>query len=760
MKRNALLCLSAALLVACQDSEPTRPPEPGPISFAISDGASGGNPDFFFFPPLADDPSGHDDFDPDAFNEFLAPFVKFCHLDFPNTGDCTDLSVAEQVEFPMDLLADRELYRFIWHTSDFDLSDGENYRIEVFVGSVEVPGSRLGFRDVTALPGPPIASCTSDDEFCQINNGSTVPIKVRIEDRAFCPADRNCQTKSTDFSTDTRWEIEGNSYYALDVPTQPGENGTVTITFRECAVDDVGTLIDLPTYGPCVETDILATISEFDGSVDPNATATISFCDFLYQDWDPSPPASQINLIRLHSFHEDGSSEALREAAICPPPPPPSPLSGLLANPMLRLASRIGDRVRSWIGVRPLIASTAVQALTSRGGDAERTIRTKFKFALPAKIDFVDPADSSRIAPAGSTLGTRAVVTDILGNPVAGATVRWNVAAVGELGAEVEGNVSAPPSSTSCVDGATLSSTDDVVCTTGSSGTIEVDWKLATDPGLNILTGGGRGIADPREAFNGPRVATYPLGAFDPFVPIAYTEKENDGIESPGEELAELIPDGTRLLFSATGCEPGFGTPNSPLNGEIEPGEWDCAIQMTFPVNLSGGSTVDATLYYMNDDTHFHLAVVVPGTGRVNALRVEWDSNGSGNGDGREPGDDVWEFEPEDGAADKFIDEKCSDSGQSSCGKDDDGFGGFMDTDAAFDNSGGETVYEMSHPLSTGDMCEVLGKNKCGDSEFPIDLNRSKDDPAGFFVTLRLGSGAQGNTQWPGFLDYLMITIN
>jgi hypothetical protein len=81
-----------------------------------------------------------------------------------------------------------------------------------------------------------------------------------------------------------------------------------------------------------------------------------------------------------------------------------------------------------------------------------------------------------------------------------------------------------------------------------------------------------------------------------------------------------------------------------------------------------------------------------------------------------------------------------------------------MNTYAAFNNSGGETVYEMSHPLTTSDMCTLIGRKGCS-SKFPIDLNASAGDTRGFFLTLRLGSGAQGNTQWPGFLDYLMITI-
>jgi hypothetical protein len=57
-------------------------------------------------------------------------------------------------------------------------------------------------------------------------------------------------------------------------------------------------------------------------------------------------------------------------------------------------------------------------------------------------------------------------------------------------------------------------------------------------------------------------------------------------------------------------------------------------------------------------------------------------------------------------------------------------------------------VYEISHPLTT---TEVAG--------LQIDLRRVAGQSAGFFITLRLGNGAQGNTQWPGFRVYKKIDI-
>ena len=118
-----------------------------------------------------------------------------------------------------------------------------------------------------------------------------------------------------------------------------------------------------------------------------------------------------------------------------------------------------------------------------------------------------------------------------------------------------------------------------------------------------------------------------------------------------------------------------------------------------------------------------------------------------------------WEFDPAIGAADKFVDDKCSTSSQSSCGNNDADWSGENDTHAEFNNHAGATVYEMSHPLSTSQTCAPVGGKKGCSSGFPIDLHSAAGAVRGFFITLRLGSGAQGNTQWPGFLGYYSVTI-
>src|SRR5438093_12839838 len=81
MKPVALACLAVLLLTACNDQQPLQPPAGSRPSALIMDGAHhGGNPDFFFLPPLAADPTGGPNSDPGKFNPTLAPPAEVCTL--------------------------------------------------------------------------------------------------------------------------------------------------------------------------------------------------------------------------------------------------------------------------------------------------------------------------------------------------------------------------------------------------------------------------------------------------------------------------------------------------------------------------------------------------------------------------------------------------------------------------------------------------------------------------------------------------------
>jgi len=107
-------------------------------------------------------------------------------------------------------------------------------------------------------------------------------------------------------------------------------------------------------------------------------------------------------------------------------------------------------------------------------------------------------------------------------------------------------------------------------------------------------------------------------------------------------------------------------------------------------------------------------------------------------------------FDAGEPAADRFMDkhlsQKCLNSnGQSACGDLDATSDGAGDFSQDFTAGMERTHYEISHPLMGSDPTQ--------------DFQLGFGDEIGFFVTLRVGKGAQGNTQYPDFRTYCTISI-
>jgi hypothetical protein len=732
MNSRAGVTLAILFLAACRVEDSTRPrvfdlgvPSPG-----ISDGSSGGNSEFFFYPPLTANPAGHPNFDAGGSNPGLSPYVVICELANPSDpNDCAAVVTPPGNNGGISLTYDAsaESYRNNWKTSNSNLNSARLYRIEVFAVPVTnrlgvdasfINSFRYGYRDVDPDDGPPVSACAGQ-AFCKINNGSNVAIKVRIEQFASCPVTRTCASQFVASNQEANLQLPSGNL--IQIPAQGGTN--FFINFDRCSPAEeaaVDAAIDLPTFGPCFKTS-----TPFTGTLsDP---ALISICQPL--DFIPAEYLAQKDQITLHHFDTGGDPdgpilgvEALPEAHYCPP----TSSSHARARGPLGVLARVASGALSLFAPKPLYATTV--ALDVGGGGRTRVLGSLFKLALPGKFEFLNAADAVRVAGTGSVVTLQAKVTDLEGTPILGARVRWNVA-------------SSPGG------GASLGAPTTVY--TDASGVAQVALTLSTQPGSNIVHATGNGIADDRgnvcgaganEPCNGPRQIGEQFGPFDPFIPL------NHHLDGVLGDDAVAIATGTRLPFTVIGCAPGFGTPNA-IDGVLAPGEWSCAQSVQFPVSLSGGSTT-ATLFWMNDATHMHFAVSVPGSGRDNSLRFDWDNNGNSAGlaqGSREVGDDIWEFKPPAGTADKYIDAKCSNSSQSGCGVTDNNH-----TAAGFRNDlGGVTVYELSHPLKTNEV-------KSGIS---VDIGAAAGQTLGYFITLRMGSGAQGNTQWPGFLKYRAITI-
>ena len=210
MKGRRLLALSAlALVFGCEDHSPptgpTGPSAPVTPSAIISDGAHvGGNPDFFFLPPLVPLPFGdatfRSNFELGKFNNALAPSLKIeiCVLT-PELGNALpkpetqcdgaalktfDFGSVKVVNLP---LRDRGwwslfglppdgFYYVLWDTRQSNLVVSKYYRIRVFLGT-----DQLGYADVDPMPNLREWRYSQTGTLIQLVNGWLLPIPFRVE---------------------------------------------------------------------------------------------------------------------------------------------------------------------------------------------------------------------------------------------------------------------------------------------------------------------------------------------------------------------------------------------------------------------------------------------------------------------------------------------------------------------------------------------------------------------------------------------------
>lgn len=197
--RAAFAFLSTVVVVvgACNDStvatENTLGAPAAPAA-AISDARhSGGNPFFFFLPPMVANPDATGTAD-----GMLSPVVDICAL----ADDACDAVIAQ---FTTDLATtttthpghsevvrtSEDHYLVSWHTREFGLDADVTYRI-----CVSVDGQGLGHADVDVVDAGPDLKDVDADAFFPLRNGRTLPIKFRVEEGAVGPdapdADEAC----------------------------------------------------------------------------------------------------------------------------------------------------------------------------------------------------------------------------------------------------------------------------------------------------------------------------------------------------------------------------------------------------------------------------------------------------------------------------------------------------------------------------------------------------------------------------------------
>ena len=175
MKRIALLSVTCALLVACQDQEPTRV-SPG-MSADFSDGRAGGNPHFFFLPPLVSRPTFSG-----TFNPSLHPVVEICELIVASKPFTCNPGVQVINPGPVGLDATGQQYQVNWDTRASAISLVRFYRILVRGAA---GGDSLGFADLDPVANGSGMKNVNTGEFIGLVDGRTLPINFRIELGAF-----------------------------------------------------------------------------------------------------------------------------------------------------------------------------------------------------------------------------------------------------------------------------------------------------------------------------------------------------------------------------------------------------------------------------------------------------------------------------------------------------------------------------------------------------------------------------------------------
>jgi hypothetical protein len=577
---------------------------------------------------------------------------------------------------------------------------GHTYRVRVILGNIgtgsgsacpatsgfpaDRPGCKeLGFRDVKPVATPQEVPKDQSVDLYVFLNGSTNPIKFRIEKGALCVAN------ATDCGEGTVGTGGGNvlaTFSNLSIPNGALSTvGDVTIIMQKVPCTAAGRVsfvpADLPQYEGCYD---FRTFPE-------NVTFSQNYIVGMCLKLPTGLSQAQQDKLQIHRWDPGAPVEALPEAV------PAFPLdcddfASLGGNPVLNFARRawrmFQREVGPWFSPPPLFAA---HLLGGSGGKLSNLV-----WAIPSAMAKNAGDNQTALVNTAVAIPPAVKVTDQNGAPVESATVHF-VASSGS-------SVVLPTGAVPCLSNSSLQC---VLTDTGGVAKV-ASWTLGSTAGTYTLTASGVGLAS-----------------------------------SP--TLSGDLPTGM-LTFTATACKPGFGT--ATPNGIMAAGEWDCAQHQDFSANLSGGSSAPATLFWMNDATNLYLAVRVrrSSTDKVNTLQFNFDNNSScpdqaacSTGAAAE-NDDVLVVDASKTFTDAFLTLKCTTSTQSSCWSAAETQNGA----AGWTNNGTYTTYEFRHPLNSGDV---------------HDFNRAGGTSVGLFLTLQLGSGAQGNTQWPGFRKYRTIKI-
>ena len=228
----ATLALAACGGDATSPSPATLRRPSAPVAL-LSDGSrAGGNPNFFFLPPVVPNPSSDPDYSAGQFVGTWKPVVDVCEINASDmAAGCISGTVRSYSGSAVSVSTADEQYQVQVDTREPWAVAGKTFRF-----SVSVNGSKpttLGFVDIALLSGSAKNAFTGD--LVAMQDGRTIPLKFRIEKGA--TIDPGVSVFSETVVNDAGAIIKtggtgGPGTFAIQFPTDwlPPELSQVTIT--------------------------------------------------------------------------------------------------------------------------------------------------------------------------------------------------------------------------------------------------------------------------------------------------------------------------------------------------------------------------------------------------------------------------------------------------------------------------------------------------------------------------------------------------
>ena len=407
----------AFVALSCTDRSTTTSPRvitPGIASRAISDGAHGGNDDVWFLPPMVASPVGQPGYG-DPFAAGLPVTIKVVDLSQSN-------KVLAGVTVTTMSLTD-EQYQANWDTKNTTDNNpiGDTYQVQVFVGS-----KKVAWADANLVSSGTAVKNASGD-VVTLPDGRTLPIKVRIEQGWNCQNNSTCVTQVVPTTippgtTVTVKTNDGKDYLILHGDGTGAWSNSPTPVI--VTIEDVSGQMTPPnTPQGCAQS---LTRMVVDGhcikiTTDPTIILTTSavVCMTL-PSFQPDWKLLKYNVTETTKFLDDPP------AGVCPGAPPATIGSASRSsNPLVRLASRVGNTLRDLITPRLAYAFDLGVGGTVSPGDGF----SFFAAGLPAQM--VKLAGDNQTALAGSVLPiapqVQILTTHHQSVPVGGAIVTCTV---------------------------------------------------------------------------------------------------------------------------------------------------------------------------------------------------------------------------------------------------------------------------------------------------------------------------------------------